>query len=48
MVVEKDNHNMEKMKLLSIIEEKGQMVYLAIVGSRAVNGMARLHSEFLK
>jgi starch phosphorylase len=43
---------MEKMRQLSIVEENGEkrinMAHLAIVGSHAVNGVARLHSELIK
>ena len=42
----------EKMRRLSIIEESGEkrvnMASLAIVGSHAVNGVARIHSELIK
>lgn len=37
---------------MSLIEEEGEkrvnMAHLSIVGSHAVNGVARLHSEILK
>jgi len=43
---------MGKMGVLSIVEEEGvkriNMAHLAIVGSHAVNGVARLHSELIK
>ena len=39
------DNNWEKMRLLSIVEEEGEkrinMAHLAIVGSHAVNGVAR-------
>lgn len=41
-----------KMRRLSIVEEDGDkrinMAHLAIVGSHAINGVARIHSEILK
>ncbi|QQP31441.1 Alpha-1_4 glucan phosphorylase [Caligus rogercresseyi] len=45
-------NDMGMMKALSIIEEEGgkrvNMAHLAIVGSHAINGVARLHSELIK
>ena len=44
-VANKYQGNQEKMRLLSIVEEEGEkrinMAHLAIVGSHAVNGVAR-------
>jgi glucan phosphorylase len=44
-VADRYNNDMEKMKVLSIVEEEGgkriNMARLAIVGSHAVNGVAR-------
>lgn len=43
--------DMEKMRKLSLIEEDGEkrvnMAHLSIVGSHAVNGVARIHSEII-
>lgn len=51
-MAEKYNHDFEKMRALSIVEEEGgkriNMAHLAIVGSHAVNGVARIHSELIK
>merc|ERR1719464_1957005 len=51
-VANKYQGNQEKMRLLSIVEEGSEkrinMAHLAIVGSHAVNGVARLHSELIK
>ena len=44
-VAQRYNNNGEKMRVLSIVEEEGgkriNMAHLAIVGSHAVNGVAR-------
>ena len=51
-VAQKYNNDWDKMRVLSIVEEEGgkriNMAHLAIVGSHAVNGVARLHSELIK
>ena len=51
-VAKRYNNDMDKMRVLSIVEEDGEkrinMAHLAIVGSHAVNGVARLHSELIK
>jgi len=51
-VSKKYNDDWDKKRLLSIVEEEGEkrinMAHLAIVGSHAVNGVARLHSELIK
>ena len=45
LVAKKYNNDWEKMRVLSIVEEEGEkrinMAHLAIVGSHAVNGVAR-------
>lgn len=49
---EKYPGNVEKLRKLSIVEEEPEkcinMAHLAIVGSHAVNGVAKLHSNILK
>jgi len=44
--------DMERLKRMSIVEEDGEkrinMAFLSIVGSHAVNGVARIHSEIIK
>lgn len=44
--------DVDRMRRMSLIEEEGEkrvnMAHLSIVGSHAVNGVARLHSEILK
>lgn len=51
-VEEKYPGNVEKLRKLSIVEEEPEkcinMAHLAIVGSHAVNGVAKLHSNILK
>ena len=41
----------DRLRRMSLIEEGGQkkinMAYMCIVGSHAVNGVARIHSEIL-
>lgn len=43
---------MDRLRRMSLVEEEGckriNMAYLAIVGSHAVNGVARIHSDILK
>jgi starch phosphorylase len=52
LVAQRYNNDFAKMRALSIIEEDGgkrvNMAHLAIVGSHAVNGVARIHSELIK
>jgi len=52
LVAKRYNNDWGKMRALSIIEEEGgkrvNMAHLAIVGSHAVNGVARIHSELIK
>lgn len=42
----------DRMRRMSLIEEDGEkrvnMAHLSIVGSHAVNGVARIHSEIIK
>lgn len=44
--------NMDRIRRMSLIEEDGEkrvnMAHLSIVGSHAINGVARIHSEILK
>jgi len=44
--------NMDRIRQMSLIEEEGEkrvnMAHLSIVGSHAINGVARIHSEILK
>lgn len=44
--------DMDRMRRMSLIEEgdvkKINMAHLCIVGSHAVNGVARIHSEIIK
>ncbi|XP_017786203.1 PREDICTED: glycogen phosphorylase [Nicrophorus vespilloides] len=44
--------DMDRMRRMSLIEEDGEkkvnMAYLSIIGSHAVNGVARIHSEIIK
>lgn len=51
-VEEKYAGNVEKLRKLSIVEEEPEkcinMAHLAIVGSHAINGVAKLHSNILK
>jgi glycogen phosphorylase len=52
LVRAKFNNDIEKIRQLSIIEETGdrkvRMANLACIGSHAINGVSRLHSELLK
>ncbi|KAJ3658068.1 hypothetical protein Zmor_009834 [Zophobas morio] len=51
-VMKKWPHDLDRMRRMSLIEEDGikrvNMAHLSIVGSHAVNGVARLHSEIIK
>lgn len=42
----------DRLRRMSLIEEEGEkrvnMAHLSIVGSHAINGVARIHSEILK
>lgn len=44
--------NMDRLREMSLVEEEGEkrvnMAHLSIVGSHAINGVARIHSEILK
>ena len=51
-VMKKWPHDLDRMRRMSLIEEDGikrvNMAHLSIVGSHAVNGVARIHSEIIK
>lgn len=51
-VAKKYPGDFERMRRMSLVEEDGDkrinMAYLSIVGSHAVNGVARIHSDILK
>lgn len=44
--------DMDKLKKMSLIEEDGckrvNMAHMCIVGSHAVNGVAKIHSDIIK
>lgn len=44
--------DLDRMRRMSLVEEDGEkrvnMAHLSIVGSHAVNGVARIHSEIIK
>lgn len=46
------NGDLDRVRRMSLIEEDGEkrvnMAHLSIVGSHAVNGVARIHSEIIK
>lgn len=51
-VAAKYPNDMDRFRRMSLIEEDGEkrvnMAHLSIVGSHAINGVARIHSEILK
>lgn len=51
-VQQKWPEDMDRMRRMSLVEEEGEkrvnMAHLSIVGSHAINGVARIHSEILK
>lgn len=51
-VVAKWPGDMDRLRRMSLIEEEGEkrvnMAHLSIIGSHAINGVARIHSEILK
>lgn len=51
-VLKKWPGDLDKMHRMSLVEEDGEkrinMAHLSIVGSHAVNGVARIHSEIIK
>ncbi|PAA59566.1 hypothetical protein BOX15_Mlig026082g1 [Macrostomum lignano] len=52
LVLEKFPGDMDRVRRMSLVEEDGDkrinMAYLCVVGSHAVNGVARIHSELIK
>lgn len=51
-VLKKWPGDVDRMRRMSLVEEEGEkrinMAHLSVVGSHAVNGVARIHSEIIK